>query len=64
MRVVCDQLQFNPKIPSQWTRYRFKINFRGSVLSVVVQQSGTRVTLEEGPDCTIMVDQELVPVSA
>ena len=64
MRVVGDQLQFNPKIPSQWTRYRFKINFRGSVLSVVVQQSGTRVTLEEGPDCTIMVDQELVPVSA
>jgi len=43
MRVYDDQLIFNTSLPKQWQGFAFKIRFRGSLLQVNVQQTGTRV---------------------
>ncbi len=46
MRVKNDSLHFEPKIPSQWQGYSFKINFRNQILKVEVQQNETKFSLE------------------
>ena len=40
MRVVNDQLEFNPILPSQWKGYSFNVLFRGKVVNVTVDKSG------------------------
>lgn len=64
MRIKEGLLHFSPKIPDQWTSYRFKINFRGSVLAVHVGQDATTVSLAEGPGCSVVVDQVTVQLTA
>ena len=39
MRIKNGQLNFSPKIPKQWKSYSFKINFRGKILKVSVEQT-------------------------
>lgn len=46
MRVVNDQLHFEPRIPKQWEGYSFKINFRHQILQVNVSQNETKFSLE------------------
>lgn len=46
MRVVNDQLHFEPRIPKQWEGYSFKINFRHQILQVSVSQNETQFSLE------------------
>ena len=61
MRVINDKLSFTPRIPKQWKSYSFKINFRKRVLKVIVNQEGSKFSLEEGKeDMSIRVNGERV----
>lgn len=62
MRVRDGKLHFDPKIPSQWEGFAFKINFRGSILKVSVTKTGTHLTLESGGELSVMLGQELIQV--
>ena len=46
MRIKNGTLHFEPRIPSQWQGYSFKINFRGQILKVEVAHHETKFTLE------------------
>jgi maltose phosphorylase len=62
MRVKNNQLHFEPKIPSQWKGYSFKINFRYQVLKVSVSPSETNFTLEGDKEITVMVNGKNIVV--
>ncbi len=66
MRVKNNQLCFEPKIPSQWKGYSFKINFRNQVLKIHVSQSGTTFSSEGNESLTVkLFDKDILvePVS-
>jgi maltose phosphorylase len=63
MRVKNDTLSFNPKIPSQWEGYSFKVNFRHQIITVSVSQNETQFILEGDKDLTIYVDGKEVSIS-
>ncbi|HKX86792.1 MAG TPA: glycosyl hydrolase family 65 protein, partial [Flavobacterium sp.] len=46
MRVKKGELHFEPRIPSQWKGYSFKINFRNQIVKVTVTQNETQFALE------------------
>src|SRR6056297_1271849 len=60
MRVRDGKLCFSPKIPEQWDRYSFKINFRDRVLKVTVAQNGATFTIDEGESLEILVNSESI----
>jgi maltose phosphorylase len=55
MRVVNDQLSFNPRIPEQWTAYSFKVNFRNQILKIEVASNKTSFLLEGTEPIIILV---------
>lgn len=46
MRVKKGELHFEPKIPTQWEGYSFKINFRNTILKIEVKQQQTLVSID------------------
>ena len=56
MRIKNDMLSFEPKIPTQWERYSFKINFRNQVVKVSVSQNETTFELSGTNDLNILVN--------
>jgi maltose phosphorylase len=62
MRVKNDALHFEPKIPSQWQGYSFKINFRNQILKVEVQQNETKFSLEGSKEISVFVNGKEVLV--
>ena len=61
MRIWEDgKLTFNPQIPSEWTSYSFKINFRGQVIRVYKSQTECKYYDESDNEITI----ETLPVNA
>ncbi|SDQ55749.1 glycoside hydrolase family 65 protein [Flagellimonas zhangzhouensis] len=56
MRVVDNQLSFQPQIPEQWDSYSFKINFRNRIVKVTVSQEGPTFSIDEGAPLEILVD--------
>lgn len=56
MRVKDGTLYFNPKLPSQWGGFTFKINFRGSILKVLVAKNATNFVLESGPSLEVVLN--------
>ncbi|MBL4568221.1 MAG: glycoside hydrolase family 65 protein, partial [Flavobacteriaceae bacterium] len=56
MRIIDNMLSFEPKIPSQWKSYSFKINFRNQVVKVLVSQKETKFELEGKHDLEILVN--------
>lgn len=64
MRVKDGMLHFNTKLPSQWEGFSFKINFRGSILKVIVDKNGTRFTLEQGSALTVLLNGTSQQISA
>lgn len=64
MRVINDQLSFNPRIPRQWNAYSFKVNFRNRIIKVKV--SADEVTFEMTGEKGILIfvkgkQRELLP---
>jgi len=64
MRVRNEVLHFEPRIPKQWDRYAFKVNFRGSVIRVSVGADGNHFALESGAPLTIVVNNEKLDVAS
>ena len=61
MRVKNDALHFEPKIPSQWKGYSFKINFRNQILKVSVNHNETQFSLEGNKEISVFVnDKEIL----
>ena len=58
MRVKNNQLHFEPKIPTQWNGYSFKVNFRNAIVKVEVNQQGTNVCIEGNSDVEVFVNGE------
>jgi len=56
MRVKNNQLQFTPQIPKQWKSYSFKVNFRGEILKVIVDQTGTSFEVSGEESMLIIVN--------
>ena len=46
LRMENDKLSLRPQIPQQWDSYRFKINFRGRIISVHVDRNGVELHLK------------------
>ncbi|MEM6516556.1 MAG: glycoside hydrolase family 65 protein [Bacteroidota bacterium] len=60
MRVKNNKLSFEPKIPSQWDGYSFKINFRNQILKVSVSKGETKFQLEGDSEMNILVNGESI----
>ena len=63
MRVKNNRLTFNPKIPKQWKAYSFKINFRGQILKVNVNQKQTSFKLTGNKALKILVNKKPIKIS-
>ncbi len=62
MRLENDSLSFNPKIPSGWDSYSFKVNFRDQILKINVAPGKTSFTLEGSEPLEILVKGNKVKV--
>ncbi len=60
MRVSGDQLSFKPFLPKKWTAYQFRINFRGRLIEVRVDTTGTKIYLLKGQPLKVQLNQEVV----
>lgn len=58
MRVANGTLEFAPFLPKEWDGYRFRINFRGRLLSIDVQKTKTSIELLKGEPLTIKLNGE------
>jgi maltose phosphorylase len=58
MRIKNDSLHFEPKIPSQWKGYSFKINFRNQIVKVSVSNDKTTFLLEGNQPITVYVNDK------
>ncbi|MDX1326900.1 MAG: glycoside hydrolase family 65 protein [Arenibacter sp.] len=63
MRVVEDTLSFQPKIPSQWESYSFKVIFRNRTIKVTVSKNETKFTLVQGEELQLSVNGKSVAIS-
>ncbi|WP_027136689.1 glycoside hydrolase family 65 protein [Gaetbulibacter saemankumensis] len=64
MRVKNNALHFEPKIPTQWEGYSFKVNFRNHVLKITVSQTETTFKLLQGQALQIYVNNETQLIKA
>lgn len=50
MHVKDGQLFFNPFLPSQWKGYSFKILFRGALINIKVDESGSHLQTDKATE--------------
>ncbi len=60
MRIVDGELSFHPQIPNDWESYSFKLNFRGDIIKVVVDQHSVDISSEQESNLTLLVYGEKV----
>ncbi|WP_431091136.1 glycoside hydrolase family 65 protein [Paenibacillus sp. 8b26] len=53
MRTYNETLSFSPFLPQGWSKYTFKINYRGRLLSILVQENEVIITLLDGEPLTL-----------
>jgi len=63
MRVKNDMLSFEPKIPTQWKAYSFKVNFRNQILKMNVAQGSATFELSGTDELKILVNGKKVTVA-
>src|SRR5690606_14524675 len=63
MRIKEDMLSFNPKIPKEWNAYSFKINFRGNIVKVTVQQEKSFFELHGDLSIDVLVNGVKITIS-
>jgi maltose phosphorylase len=64
MRVKDGKLHFNPYLPDQWKSYSFRLEFRGRVIKVTVNQDGVQTKLESGESLEIELKGKTVRLTA
>jgi len=62
MRVLDDQLFFEPHLPKQWQSLSFRIRFRGRLLQIKVTKDGTTITNESGDPLDIRVKDQILTI--
>ncbi|NJM80208.1 MAG: glycoside hydrolase family 65 protein, partial [Flavobacterium sp.] len=55
MRVKDETLHFEPRIPSQWKGYSFKINFRNKIIKIEVAHNESKFSLEGNEPIKVFV---------
>jgi maltose phosphorylase len=63
MRIKNNNLSFNPKIPSQWKNYSFKINFRNQIITVFVTENQTKITIDGDSEIDIFLNNNKITIS-
>ncbi|MCI1985143.1 MAG: glycoside hydrolase family 65 protein [Lactobacillus sp.] len=63
MRHKDGQLRFKPFCPDNWTGYQFKLNFRGRLLVVAVDNAGCTLTVASGDALTVLVADQPVTLT-
>ncbi len=58
MRVKNNQLHFSPQIPKQWQSYSFKVNFRETILKVIVNHTETSFEVSGEESVQIIVNDQ------
>lgn len=58
MKTANERLSFAPFLPSGWSRYAFRINYRGRLLSVEVDHQVTITLLQGDPLQLVVFDEE------
>ncbi|MCH4170337.1 MAG: glycoside hydrolase family 65 protein [Lactobacillus sp.] len=53
MRIRDGKLHFKPFLPKQWTAYQFRVLFRGRLIEVNVDATGTTLKLRQGEPLTV-----------
>lgn len=53
MRVFADVISFDPYLPKQWEEYSFKVTYRGRLIKITVNKTGTVYELLEGNELPI-----------
>ena len=53
MRVRNGELHYAPFLPKKWDSYKFRQTFRGRILEVTVDKTGTKIELISGDPITI-----------
>ena len=60
MRVKNNEIYFTPFIPTQWSYYSFRIEFRGRVLKIKVSTNSVEAVLEDGEPLMIHINSKPV----
>lgn len=55
MRTWNGELSFKPFLPKDWDGYSFKIQFRGSLLDICVDENKVEITLEKGSSLNLKI---------
>jgi alpha,alpha-trehalose phosphorylase len=63
MRVHDGELEFNPYLPGDWSRYKFRVYYKGQLLQVEVRKDGVTYHLLEGSELKFAHGDEQVIVS-
>jgi maltose phosphorylase len=58
------KLHFSPYLPDQWKSYSFRLEFRGRVIKVTVNQEGTQTKLESGEALEIELKGKTIRLTA
>lgn len=64
MRIKGDQLYFNPKLPENWRKLNFNINFRGSILEFEFSKKGFSIQNNSANHLSSIVHDELYSIAA
>ena len=57
-------LSLSPELPSQWSRYAFKIKYRGNVVETDVRRDGVTVRNQSNKPIDIVLNDKLVTIAA
>lgn len=63
MRIKNDRLCYAPFLPQKWTRYQFRQQFRGRVIEVTVDETGTKLRLVSGDALTVNLNGKPVQLT-
>ncbi len=55
LRIAEEGISLRPRIPDQWTHYRFSLRYQGALLAVTVDRTGTTIEHREGGAARVRV---------
>jgi maltose phosphorylase len=62
MRIRDGKLHFTPFMPDLWKSYSFRVEFRGRVLKVKVNNEGAKISLESGDPLDVILNGDNVKI--
>ena len=62
MRDYADELILNPKVPEQWSWYKFKLQYRGRLIEVTVEKNKQSVKLIKGEPLQIKLNNQTTDI--